>query len=149
MLHEVTNCIYHHTSSLTMEYPDNSFTPSPRGLINIGNSCFFNSILQSLASCREFVEFVRFIRKEDDRSFTSILSESLNCTLKLLVLLYGTYSKALYYILGIGPTRNLLGHSAKAGHRRSSKMTDSYNPRNLFNHIATSNETFRGSKQQA
>jgi Ubiquitin carboxyl-terminal hydrolase len=51
---------------------------SARGLRNIGNNCFLNSILQSLSSCPSFHQYLeRLLKRSRNAPFAAVLHQSL------------------------------------------------------------------------
>ena len=39
----------------------------PRGLKNLGNTCYLNSILQALSSCPSFIHYIKVINDSSDQ----------------------------------------------------------------------------------
>jgi ubiquitin carboxyl-terminal hydrolase 22/27/51 len=52
--------------------------PQPRGLVNLGNTCYFNAILQLLAHCPAFVRFI------DNTDHQSLLTSEVRTVLRQL-----------------------------------------------------------------
>jgi len=59
-----------------MMFDDNN-NVYPRGLKNLGNTCYLNSILQSISSCPSFINYLEFINDNSNYNINTLFTTTL------------------------------------------------------------------------
>uniref|UniRef100_H2YSG2 Ubiquitin carboxyl-terminal hydrolase n=1 Tax=Ciona savignyi TaxID=51511 RepID=H2YSG2_CIOSA len=118
--------------------------PPPVGLSNVGNSCFFNSVLQALCHSNVFASIVRQHIKVCSSNEQQEVVPASQLPLKYTLDKLGPMTIAFSnFCDAIEVARNI---SLSNGKRPSRSKTIS--PKNLFNQLCNKNPKFRGHQQQ-